>query len=520
MFSLSLKSRIYQLALTVVLVALTYLASLFQWLSDVEYDLFLYVLKLRPKSTEGVLENSILFAPQWAVLSIYVMVMIIYVRKYSRAKTTAVFFLTISIIIFLLLMLEVLVATFFNIYLPVLLSGLIMLLVSFVYWLLDIYRRLIANVITCKDVIELESIVERMDKGELKAALIMLKECEYSDDLLEIGYRLGMMLETNKNWASALNLYHWLSRYDPGLSDFVDRVEEIRKVKAKAVVKPLSESKKLESIGDFKIIKRIAKGATAIVYEAIDQRTQKSVALKVMDTTRIAKNEMYRIDHWLREAEIVAQFEHKNIVAIHDARRYDNYVCIAMEYISGYAMAQRLRRREYITVGECLRISKSVLSALVVAHQHGVIHGDIKPANILYSSKRHTYFVTDFGAAYFIDEPQRKDYVIVGTPSYMSPEQLQGKKMDGRSDLFSLASTLFHLLSGKPPFIGSNLPELRNSIVNDVPELDHWSIPLSLKEVLLKALQKKTYMRFADAQQMLASIEYCDAQLQSRIKEL
>jgi serine/threonine protein kinase len=190
-----------------------------------------------------------------------------------------------------------------------------------------------------------------------------------------------------------------------------------------------------------------------------------------------------------------------------------------MEYISGYAMSQRLRRREYITVGECLRISKSVLGALIVAHQHGVIHGDIKPANILYNHKRHTYIVTDFGAAFFTGEPQRKGHVIVGTPSYMSPEQLQGKKMDGRSDLYSLAVTLYHLLSGNQPFTGSNLPELKNSIVNDDPVLSHLSLPLSLKEVLLKALQKKTYMRFADAQQMLSAIDYCEAQLQNRARE-
>jgi serine/threonine-protein kinase len=126
--------------------------------------------------------------------------------------------------------------------------------------------------------------------------------------------------------------------------------------------------------------------------------------------------------------------------------------------------------------------------------------------------------VTDFGAAYTGKKNKRGNNIIIGTPTYMSPEQLEGKKLDGRSDLFSLAVTLYHLLTGHQPFTGKNLFELKRSIINDEPDLSHLTLPVGIMEVIIKALQKKTYMRFADAQQMLSALEYCEAQLLEKLQ--
>ena len=266
-------------------------------------------------------------------------------------------------------------------------------------------------------------------------------------------------------------------------------------------------------IGHYQVVKKIARGATATVYEGFDLRTQNRVALKIMAAGADEGAEGERIKHWLHEAEIVSRMDHPNIAKIHDASVDGGTPYIAMDYISGYSMALRLRKREYITVGECIRILRSVLSALAEAHKLGVVHGDIKPANIMYDDTEKTYIVTDFGAAYREGYPLGTDRVIVGTPAYMSPEQLEGKKLDGRSDLFSLAVSLCHLLSGHQPFRGNSLSRLKKSIVKDEPDLSHLSLPEGLKEIILKAMQKKPYMRFADAQQMLTAVEYCENQL-------
>ncbi len=514
----SLKSKAWQLGLTASLLVLTYLGSRISTVSLLEYELYLYIVNLLPSDRELDVLSSFTAAPQWVVILVYGVLLASYVQTYTRARTTALSFVYISFLLFLLLMLEVLLAIFSQIYLPLVLPGLVMMLASTSYWLNDLYRHFAASILLDRRTVSLEDVQKLIERRELKTALLMLKQCLYSDELLEVGYELGMLLESGKHWAGALNLYHWLSQFDPGLSDYVTRVEEIRRNR-KPDQLVIKQDESLNIVGHYELIKKIAQGATAIVYEAFDMRTNNLVALKVM-SSQLGKNiERQRIDQWLHEAEVVSQFEHKNIVKIHDAARDKNTAFIAMDYISGYPLSARLRKREYITVGECIRISKSVLSALVVAHKHGIVHGDIKPANIMYDEKLDTYIVTDFGAAYTGKKNKRGNNIIIGTPTYMSPEQLEGKKLDGRSDLFSLAVTLYHLLTGHQPFTGKNLFGLKRSIINDEPDLSHLTLPVGIMEVIIKALQKKTYMRFADAQQMLSAMEYCEAQLLEKLQK-
>ncbi len=514
---ISANSKLWQPGLTGCLFILTYLISATQGIWALEYDLFLYILHLLPSERELLALSSIRLAPQWAVLLVYGLLLAIYVIKYLRTGTTAISFVTVSIILFALLMTEVLLAIFNQVYLPMALPALAVTLGSAVYRMIDLYHRIRSGILSGEDSGSLSEIQKQIERGELRTALVMLKQCKYSDELLEVGYQLGVLLEAGKNWASAINLYQWLKQYDPGMGDYIARIEKIRRKQGPGR-RAIKEDETLHIVGHYELRKKIAQGSSASVYEAYDMRTHNLVALKVMSSHMDTKIERDRINHWLHEAEIVAQFEHPNIVKIHDAAKYRDTAYIAMDYISGYAMSLRLRKREYITVGECIRISKSVLKALSAAHAHGVIHGDIKPANIMYDEKLDTYIVTDFGAAYTEHKSRQGGNIIVGTPAYMSPEQLQGKKLDGRSDLFSLAVTLYHLLTGHQPFTASNLHQLKQSVINDQPDLDHFTLPVGITEVIMKALEKKTYMRFADAQQMLTAVEYCEAQLKERLK--
>ncbi len=518
----SFKSRAWQLGLTTILLVATYLLSQTSAVSTFEGDLFLYILGLQPEDRELLAISSMRVAPQWSLLLVYGLILAIYVSKYTRSRTTAVSILTMILVLFGLLMLEVMLAVFAQLFLPVVFPALVMLLVSAIFWALDLYQGFATSTLTQQKPIALSDVRARIEKGDLRTALTMLKQCPYSDELLEVGYELGMLLESGKHWASALNLYHWLSKYDPGLSDFVTRIEEIRKNRelllklGKTQTSPQTEE---PIIGHYRLLRKIAKGSTAVMYEATDTRSHNRVALKVMKLRKDEANDRDRIEHWLHEAEIVSQLDHDNIVKIHDAEMLEDSAYIAMDYISGYSMSARLRKRQYLTVGECIRISRDMLCALAVAHGHGIVHGDIKPANIMYDSVNDTYILTDFGAAYTEKRERMGDNVIVGTPAYMSPEQLEGKKLDGRSDLFSLAVTLYQLLTGHQPFSGNSLPELKKNIVGEEPDLNHLTLPAGITEVIIKALQKKTYMRFADAQQMLTSVEFCEAQLRERMRQ-
>ncbi len=514
---INIRSKLWVPTLTGCLFILTYLISRTQDVWALEYELFLFILHLLPSDRELLALSSIRIAPQWSVLMVYGFLLAIYIIKYLRSGTTALSFVSVSIILFTLLMIEVSLTIFSQVYLPVGLPAAVVLLGTSLYWLVSLFRRIDSVVHASQNSVSLKQVRKQIVHGEYKTALVMLKQCQFSDELLEVGYDLGMLLESDKHWASALNLYYWLLQFDPGLEDFVSRIEEIRN-KQSLRRKLINQEETLHIVGHYELRKKIAQGSSASVYEAYDMRTHNQVALKVMSPQINNKTERERIDHWLHEAEIVSQFEHRNIAKIHDAANYRDTAYIAMDYISGYPMSLRLRKREYITVGECIRISKSVLSALAVAHSHGVIHGDIKPANIMYDEKSDIYIVSDFGAAYTPERGKQGSNTIVGTPSYMSPEQLQGKKLDGRSDLFSLAVTLYHLLTGHQPFTGSGLHQLKQSIINDEPDLNHFTLPAGIMEVIMKALQKKTYMRFADAQQMLTAVEYCEAQLKERMQ--
>ena len=508
--------------MTAILWGFTYLLSLTSLVSSFEYNLFLYIQGLQPSDRDAIAIQSVRYAPQWLLFLLYGAILAIYVRRYTRSRTSIVTLLSVVLMLFALLMLEVLLALFFQIFLPVVFPALVMLSLSTVYWLVGMYRGLATTLLVEHEDVDLDDVRASIENEDYRTALTMLKQCPFSDDLLEVGYELGMKLESGKHWASALNLYHWLSKYDPGLGDFVERIEEIRDNRAELLklgkTLPIAEPE-LPMIGNYRLLRKIAKGSTSVMYEATDSRSHNRVALKVMRVHKEEKVELERVGHWLHEAVVVSQLDHRNIVKIHDAEMIDDKAYIAMDYVSGYSMSQRLRKREYLTVGECIRISKDMLNALVVAHSHGVIHGDIKPANIMYDSTRDNFILTDFGAAYSDHRQRQTDKTIIGTPAYMSPEQLEGKKLDGRSDLFSLAVTLYHLLSGHQPFAGETLPELKKNVVNHEPDLQHLTLPPGLLEVLKKALQKKTYMRFADARQMLTSIEFCEAQLRERMEQ-
>ena len=259
-----------------------------------------------------------------------------------------------------------------------------------------------------------------------------------------------------------------------------------------------------------------AQGATATVYEAYDLKTHKRIALKILNQLIDDNTGGRDVLAFLHEAMMVSKLDHPNIVKIHDADVVNEHAYIAMDYIEGYPMSERLRRKRLLTSAESLRIMHAVLNALVAAHQQGVIHGDIKPANIMYDKRKKLYILTDFGAANNGSSLLGNEKRIVGTPAYMSPEQLSGNKMDGRSDLFSLAVTVYHLLTGTQLFAGDKLSELKKNVLHQAVDLQQLNVPGMLRQLLEKALQKKTYQRFADASQMLQAVIYCEQKLKQQ----
>lgn len=421
----------------------------------------------------------------------------------------------IILVVFCLLMLQIVLAVTQLIWLPMLWST-----ISFAITSLLLYSwariTLIWPLFSAEKLCQVDVIKHYIQRHEYNKAVVMLKKCTFSDEMFEIAYDLGLKLEQEKNWTLARILYVWLVQFDPGMQDFVERIDSIMNQTLDQDLSLTDITQTRLMFGHYQLLGKKARGATATVYEAHDLNTHQRIALKILNHRMKEDSGEADIMTFLHEAMTVSQLDHPNIVKIHDADIIDDQAYIAMDYIAGYPMSERLRRKKLLSAAESLRIMRCVLDALVKAHHKGIVHGDIKPANIMYDQHRKNYIITDFGAAYSRHRFEDGEKKITGTPAYMSPEQLNGARIDGRSDLFSLAVTIFHLLAGYQPFKGDSLPELRRQVLEKAVELDRLSVPSSIKRVLDKALQKKPYQRFADASQMLQAVRYCEEKLQKK----
>ncbi len=261
---------------------------------------------------------------------------------------------------------------------------------------------------------------------------------------------------------------------------------------------PLTKQPRM--LGRYRILEEVGRGATALVYRAYDPQLDRFLAIKVL-RDKLAKNDEYR-EGFVREARLAAQLTHPNIVTIFDVGITGGKPYIAMELLEGATLEQILRTKSKLPIKTVLAISSQLASALAYAHEQGVVHRDIKPGNILILRDKKTTKLTDFGIAQ-IDEHMAKSGnlsdKVLGTPEYMSPEQLLGKTVDSRTDLYSTGVLIYRMLAGLPPFISDDLGKLFKQIIKNKPPeivIDNELVQDDLKDLLRKLLQKRAEKRF------------------------
>ena len=255
-----------------------------------------------------------------------------------------------------------------------------------------------------------------------------------------------------------------------------------------------------EVFAGFTILRVLGAGGMGTVYLAAHPRLPRQDALKVLPAEWTA-DPQYRA-RFLREADLTASLSHPNILGVHDRGEYDGQLWISMDYVDG-TDASRLVREHYpggLPAGEALEIITAVASALDYAHQRGLLHRDVKPANILLDSQAQRIFLADFGIARLIDDPSglTATNMAVGTMAYAAPEQLRGEPLDGRTDQYSLACTAFDLLTGTPPYADSNpAVVITKHVAAPVPSLGQRRPELAgLDPVLARAMAKTPADRF------------------------
>jgi len=267
-------------------------------------------------------------------------------------------------------------------------------------------------------------------------------------------------------------------------------------------------------LGRYTIERELGRGAMGMVFLGKDPKIGRTVAIKTMMLSQEFEGE--KLDEikerFFREAETAGRLNHPNIVTIYDVGEDEDLSYIAMDYLKGDNLLAYCKSDTLLPVREIFEVLLKVADALEYAHNNGVVHRDIKPANILYDRETGVMKVTDFGVACLTDSSKTKTGTILGSPSYMSPEQLAGLKVDGRSDLFSLGVTLYQMLTGELPFIGESLASLMYKIANEKhPDVRLFrpDLPACVSRIINKALAKDAAKRFNTGERFGNAIERC-----------
>ncbi len=335
--------------------------------------------------------------------------------------------------------------------------------------------------------------------GRLEPAFAEFRRCQPSETVATIMYKLSLAFEQQAKPERADAVLDWMKR--------THGAPESATQKQKVSGAP-------QRLGRYVIEKRIGRGAMGAVYLARDPRINRPVALKVIPIEKEFEDEELKEARlrFYREAESAGRLTHPNIITVFDAGEDQGMAYIAMEYVPGIPLKQFTDPKRLLAPKRALELCASTAEALDYAHNQGVIHRDIKPANLMYNPKEGSLKITDFGVARMTDNNNTKTGIVLGTPMYMSPEQLGAEELQGLSDLFSLGVTLYELLAGEVPFKATNIAVLMTKITTeDAAPISkkRAGIPPSVDAVLAKALAKRPQDRFSCGAEMAIALRNC-----------
>lgn len=266
----------------------------------------------------------------------------------------------------------------------------------------------------------------------------------------------------------------------------------------------------MDQIGRYRILDELGRGATGIVYKAQDPAIGRVIAIKTIrlsDFTDEAERDRLR-ERLFREAQSAGILSHPNIVTIYDIAEENGLAFIFMEYVDGPPLERLLNSHEPLERERFLTFLRQSAVALDYAHKKGIVHRDIKPANILVHES-HVAKITDFGVAKILSQQMTQSGAMMGTPNYMSPEQVQGHAVDGRADQFSLAVIAYEVLTGEKPFVADHLPSLLFRIVREdpvPPQRLNPSLAPQVEVVLRKALAKAATDRYMNCVEFVEAL--------------
>jgi serine/threonine-protein kinase len=279
---------------------------------------------------------------------------------------------------------------------------------------------------------------------------------------------------------------------------------------------PADDPELLGRLGEYEIHGVLGRGGMGVVLKARDPQLNRFVAIKALAPQWAASEEARR--RFAREAQAAAAVVHPNVIAIHQVQAHGRLPFLVMPLVPGESLQQRLAARGPFELVEVLRIGMQAAAGLAAAHEQGLVHRDVKPANILLEPGIERVLITDFGLARAADDRTLTQWgVIAGTPAYMSPEQSRGEPLDGRSDLFSLGSVIYEMATGRPPFQADGTLALLRQICDATvppPSSLRPGLPRWFDRIVLRLLAKSAADRHATAKDVSKLFEQCLAHVQ------
>ncbi len=369
-------------------------------------------------------------------------------------------------------------------------------------------------------------------QGQLDMAFDKFRKVPLDDGLMDVLYNLGLDFERKRQFNKAESVFKYMADYNPKFRDLEARLAQSRAMAETVILggggggRTNASTMVLDKagvakpmLGRYEIEKELGKGAMGVVYLGKDPKIGRIVAIKTMALSQeFEADELADVKaRFFREAETAGRLNHPNIVTMYDAGEEHDLAYIAMEFLKGKDLVAYTKADNLLPLPKVLSIVARVADALGYAHSLNVVHRDIKPANIMYDPESDAVKVTDFGIARITDSSKTKTGMVLGTPSYMSPEQLSGAKIEGHSDLFSLGVSLYQLVCGKLPFEGDSMAQLMFKIASE-PHTDVLTIkpgvPPCVVAIINKSLAKKIEERFANGAEMAEAVRQCMAGLQ------
>ncbi|OPX38074.1 MAG: hypothetical protein B1H12_03350 [Desulfobacteraceae bacterium 4484_190.2] len=351
-------------------------------------------------------------------------------------------------------------------------------------------------------------------QGLLDLAFEKLRKCPLDDDMKDVLYNLGLDFERKRMINKAITVYEYIVQEGGIFRDLDARIPKLRKFagdlplgkhrrkdEGKLVISDDLDTK--PTVGRYEILEELGQGAMGVVYKGKDPKINRLVAIKTIRFSDDFEEQQEKEvkERFFKEAELAGKLSHPSIISIHDVGEDYDLTYMAMELLEGEDLEHYCEKNSLLPLRKVLDIIAETADALDYAYTQGVIHRDIKPGNIMLLKNGHIK-VTDFGIAKAVSSSQTRTGIILGTPNYMSPEQINGMEIDGRSDIFSLGIVFFQLLTGQLPFGGKTLTELFYQITqakHPSPRQINPKVIRPCEQLIDKALAKDPDQRFQRA---------------------